>query len=255
MRTVLPIGLAVFVPMTAVPGRTQSSGDASQSSGAPSNTGATPAAGADNSQINSPDNPPISSLDQPSLETRILDRSFLAPGLHASQSLDTNVTNDFGNTKVEGVTRLLGSLALQKLSGRSSLALDYVAGVALYSRRALGANQVQQLDFADRFQWRTGYITFRDSFSYLPEGSFGFGSYGGTGVALNSGYGIGGGGLPGGGFGGFFGGVQSGGVGQIPRIDNTSIVDVTQALSRRSALTLAGSFGVVHFTDNSQGFI
>src|SRR5262249_39814060 len=95
---------------------------------------------------------------------------------------------------------------------------------------------------------------FRDSFSYLPEGSFGYGSYGGAGAQIGAGFGSIGG-LPGGGFAGFFGGGQVAALGQIPRINNTSIAGITQALNRRSSLTLAGAFSIVHFSDNSQGFI
>ena len=62
-----------------------------------------------------------------------------------------------------------------------------------------------------RILWRTGQLAIRDSFSYLPEGSFGFSSYGGAagfGSSLGNGLsgsgagtGLGGGlgsGLPGG---------------------------------------------------------
>jgi hypothetical protein len=252
----LSICLLMFALTFAAAGFGQSSNESGdQSSSPPTGTAAVPAAGTAGSPINSDENPPISGLDQPSLESRILNRSFLQPGLHASQALDTNIESEVGRTRIEGVTRLLGSLTLQKLASRSVLALDYIGGVALYSNRSLGSNQIQQLDFSDRLQWRTGYVTFRDSFSYLPEGSFGYGSYGGTGLTLGTGFGGIGTGLPGGGLGAFFGGGQFAALGQIPRINNTSVVDITQALSRRSAVTLAGAFSIVHFSDNPQGFI
>jgi len=228
---------------------------ADQTPSAQAGSSAAPAAGSIDTQVTSEENPPISGLDQPSFESKILNRSFLLPALHASQALDTNAESEAGRTRIEGVTRLLGSLTLQKLGSHSSLALDYLGGVALYSSRSIGSNQIQQVDFTDRLQWRTGYITFRDSFSYLPEGSFGYGAYGGTGAASGTGFGGVGGGLPGGGFSGFFGGGQFGAIGQVPRVNNTSIVDVVQALSRRSSLTLAGAFSLVHFSDNPQGFI
>lgn len=247
----------VFALLSVGIGFGQTTGEApDQTSPAPADTNAAPpAAGAVTGDITSEENPPISGLDQPSLESKILNRSFLLPALHASQALDTNVESEAGRTRIEGVTRLLGSLTLQKLGSRSNLALDYLGGVALYSSRSIGSNAIQQLDFTDRLQWRTGYVTFRDSFSYLPEGSFGYGAYGGTGATSGTGFGGIGGGLPGGGFGGFFGGGQFGALGQVPRINNTSILDVVQALSRRSALTVAGAFSLVHFSDNSLGFI
>src|SRR5215813_409353 len=169
----LSICLLMFALTFAAAGFGQSSNESGDQASSPqTGSAAVPAAGTAGSQINSDENPPISGLDQPSLESRILNRSFLQPGMHASQALDTNIESEVGRTRIEGVTRLLGSLTLQKLASRSVLALDYIGGVALYSSRALGSNQIQQLDFSDRLQWRTGYVTFRDSFSYLPEGSF-----------------------------------------------------------------------------------
>src|SRR2546427_9533149 len=36
-----------------------------------------------------------------------------------------------------------------------------------------------QLDVDQRINWKRGQLALRDSFSYLPEGTFGFGAYGG----------------------------------------------------------------------------
>src|SRR5207302_1896650 len=82
----------------------------------------------------------------------------------------------------------------------------------------------------------------------LPEGMFGFGSYGGAGAL--PGLGIGGGSL-GGGFGNFFGPGQFAALQQQPRLTNVSLADITQALSPRSKVTIAGSYGLVHFIDNN----
>ena len=210
---------------------------------------ATPPSSQDNTGQTSSDNPPISGLDQPALESRVAARSFLIPGLHISQAADSNVT---GASGVEGVTRVLGSLTLQRLWSHYDFALDYVGGGSFYTNRAVDAAQIQQLDSDQRILWRTGQLAIRDSFSYLPEGSFGYGAYGGTGTWEGMG-GILTGGLGGGTEFNFFGPGQFASVGQEPRITNLTLVDVTEEFSPRSSITATGSYGLVHFTDNVLG--
>lgn len=198
-------------------------------------------------------NPPISGLDLAPLGPTAGSRSFLIPGIEVSESLDTNVSGETGNARINGVTRVLGSLALQRLWSRYDLDLNYVGGGAFYSNRNITASQLHQLDSDQRILWRTGQLAIRDSFSYLPEGSFGYGSYGGASI------GGGLGGIPGGGLGGIpiglFGGGTLGSLGQAPRITNTAVVDVVEMLSPRSSVTVAGSYSLVHFTNNDLGFI
>lgn len=201
------------------------------------------------------ENPPISGVDQPALEPGLAPRSFLIPGAHISEAVDSNVGNGLGNEAVHGVTRVLGSVILQRLWKNYELSLGYVGGAALYSGFRESSSQVHQLDAVQRIQWRRGQLALRDEFSYLPEGSFGFGAYGGTGgYALGLGA-IGTGGLALSPLGNFFGPAQFGSVGQAPRITNVAAADVTQSLTARSAVTAAGSYGLVHFTDDRFGFI
>jgi hypothetical protein len=200
------------------------------------------------------DNPPISGLDLPNLDPNASSRSFLVPGVHVSQAVDTNIGSQVGGGAVQGVTRALGSLALQKLWSHYNLGLQYVGGGAYYNSQNIGLTQFHSLDGDQRYLWRTGQIVLRDSFSYLPEGSFGFGAYGGSGALSGvGGLGGSGGGITGiGSSGGALGGTgQLGSLGQAPRISNTTVVDVTQAVSPRSSVTAAGSFGLVHFTSDN----
>ena len=243
---------------TSTPGNDQgtSSPDNDQGTSTPA-----PAFGQDNSSAQlTNENPPISSLDQPSLEAPFAGRSFLVPSVQVSQSIDSNAGNAIGGSRLTGVTRGLGSVALQKLWSRFDLSLGYVGGGAYYTGRGTNFNQVHNLDAQQRYLWRTGQFSLRDTFSYLPEGSFGYESYGGAGNYLGlGGLGGAGGGSLGGGLGGtqfnFFGPGQFASLGQQPRITNVVIADVVQQLSPRSSVTAAGSYGLVHFTDNALGFI
>jgi hypothetical protein len=226
---------------------------ADNSQGAPN-----PAFGQNNPPPQSGENPPLSGLDQPSLEPQAAARSFLQPGAHISESVDSNLANDFGKSTVRGVTRVAGSLLLERYWSHYETALDYIGGAAFYSNFHRRTSQIQQLDAEQRIAWRRGQMVLRDSFSYLPEGSFGFGAFGGVGAYQSGLGGIGpiGGGVPGGAVGGIFGPGQFGSLGQTPRISNSAVADITESLSPRSSVTAAGGYGLVHFTDNNPlGFI
>jgi hypothetical protein len=203
-----------------------------------------------------PQNAPLSGLDPPSLGPLFPTHSFFIPGVHVSEALDTNAGQTSGDSAVTGVTRALGSLMLQKIGGRYVTALDYVGGVAFYTGFSPSVTQIQQFDAEQKILWRTGALTLRDRFSYLPEGSFGFGVYGESG-AYNLGLGGIGyvGGTLGQGLGGLFGLGEFASLSQSPRIDNLSVVDVVQSLSARSTITMAGGYEIVHFTDNTANFI
>ena len=218
----------------------------------PADNAPAPAFGQDNPPPQAEDNPPLSSLDSPSLEPHAAASSFLLPSAHVSQSLDSNLGGTSGNSSVHGVTRALGSLMLQRMWRHYETALDYSGGTAVYSGFSKRFNQVHQLAGEQRILWRTGQLALRDSFSYLPEGTFGYGSFGG---AYQSGLGGMGGGISGGSVGGIFGPGQFATLGQVPRITNSAIVDITEALTPRSSVTMAGGYGLVHFTGNNPRFI
>src|SRR5579864_311109 len=204
------------------------------------------------------DNPPISGLDQPSLEPSIQPRSMLLGGVEGSESGDTNIGSD-ARPAIHSVTRGLAGLTMQRLWNRYQLAAAYVGGVGYYNVSGIGVTQLQELQAQQSVLWKTGQFSVRDSFSYLPEGSFGYGSYGGAGGFQLGLGGIGEGmGVMGSGFGGHFGALgsgQFGSLGQAPRITNVALADVVENLSPRTSITAAGSYGLVHFTGAPEGFI
>jgi len=204
------------------------------------------------------DNPPISGLDQPSLDPKVTARSMLLGGVEVSESLDSNIGSD-ARPAWHSVTRGLGGLTMQRLWNRYQLAAAYVGGVGYYNRAGDGLKQIQQLQAQQSILWRRGQLTLRDSFSYLPEGSFGYGAYGGAGGFQLGLGGMGEGmGVLGSGFGGHYGVLgsqQLGSLGQAPRLTNVAVADLVESISPRASITAAGSYGVVHFTDDTQGLI
>ena len=245
------ICVGIFLALALRAGAAQDSSQAPPDSGQPS--GNPPAAAVGPGTSAAADNPPISSLDTPTLESPAAARSFLQPGVHLSQSVDSNVAGSTSSSSITGVTRALGSLELQRLWQNYQTSLAYIGGGAFYTSRSSSTTALHQLEIDQRVLWRTGELALRDSFSYLPEGSFGYGAYGGAGSIGSLG---GSGGLAGGGLGGssFFGPGQFASIGQQPRISNTALVQATESLNPRSSVTVTGSYGLVHYLDNAAGF-
>jgi hypothetical protein len=153
---------------------------------------------------------------------------------------------------------------MQKIWRQYQFGLDYIAGGDFYAgpkfTTATGrATQVHTFAANQRILWRTGQLAIRDSFDYLPEGTFGFSSYGGAGSfgsaigggvsGVGAGTGLGGG-LAGGTAGGL-GSIAYGSIGYQPRIDNSAVVDVVQGLSPRSTVTLAGGYNFTDYLNKS----
>jgi hypothetical protein len=226
-------GQDTSTPQTTDPPATGASTDTNpqQEPGTPP----TPAYGQENPPLPITENPPISGLDLPGLESHGAPLSYLQPGVHISESVDSNVSDALGGSRVRSITRAFGSLTLQRLWSNYDLALDYVGGVGYYDAPGLGAKLVQALNVNQKIKWKRGQLTLRDNFSYLPEGNFGL-AYGSLGSQQN---------LLGG---GFLGGGAFGSLGQVPRITNLSAAEISQSLSPKSAITLTGGYGFMHFT-------
>src|SRR5215469_2079544 len=184
-------------------------------------------------------NPPLSGLDLPSLEPHAAPLSYLQAGATASESANSNIANTPGGASTSSITRAEGSLALRRLWSNYDLALDYAGGAAYYNANGLGWKALQQMDVDQKISWKRGNLSLRDSFSYLPEGNFGasFGALGSSGMQ----------GLGSAGLGSFWGGAGLGNLGLAPRILNVSLVDATESLTPKSALTAAGGYAFTHF--------
>ena len=189
------------------------------------------------------ENPPLSGLDLPSLQEHAAPISYLQPGATFSESASTNVGNELGgSTSFSSITRGLGSLALKRLWSHYDLALDYVGGAAYYQKGGLGWKTLQDLGIDQKILWKRGQLQLRDSFSYLPEGTFGasYGSLGSVGVASMGSTG----------FSSFFSGSGLGALGLTPRIMNVSLAELSENLNPKSSLTATGGYAFTHFYGN-----
>lgn len=220
---------------TQVPGSTQSSG-----------TVPAPAFG-QNIPILNPENPPLSGLDEPNLQLRTASRSFISPAIQVGESGDSNAANQLNGSNSEAVSHVLGALDLQKFWPKSDFFLEYLGGAA-FGNDPYYARQLQAAGLEAVTRWRTGQVTLRDGFRYLPDGNFYAVSAGGL-----PGYGIATGvlglGLP-----GLFH-LEEASVGSIPRLSNTAALDVVQAITPRSAFTVIGAYANDHFFHNTDNLV
>ena len=219
----------------------QPSGSSGQDSGS-EQTEPTPAYGQETMPPPVGENPPISGLDAPALEPHAAPLSYLQPGATISESGDSNAGISLGSQAAQSLSRALGSVILQRLWSHYDLMLDYVGGAEYNTLKALGWKSLQQMDVDQKITWKRGQLSLRDNFSYLPEGNFG-GSYGSQGSQ-----GIGSLGTAG--FNGLLGGINLGTLGLAPRTTNVSVVDISENLTPKSAVTAAGAYAFTHFYGN-----
>jgi len=254
VRARLALAIVFLIAMPALRAQTSNQNSAST----------TPSSSGVDTTAEMSENPPVSGLDEPSFEPRFGTRSYLLPGVEVSEAVDSNESSVPGGNSVGNETYAVGSVDLQKLWKTHPFDLDYLGGVGWYTGPYGGAYQLQSLAATQRFLWRTGQLALRDSFGYLPEGTFGFDSFGGAGAFLaagnspiNNGGGVlNGSGIPGGGGGALLGFGQFGSIGNSPRISNLGVADITQYLSPRSALVITGAYGITNFTgSNSFGYL
>jgi hypothetical protein len=199
----------------------------------------TPAFGQDSPATPVAENPPISGLDLPGLEPHAAPLSYLQPGATVSESADSNVEGGLGGSSFRSITRGLGSLTLQRVWSNYDLAINYIGGVGYYNVHGLGWKLLQQMDLAQKITWKRGQLTIRDNFGYLPEGNFGD-AYGSFSSRNNPGTGLGS-------FSGFYGGSSFGALGQVPRLTNLSLAEVSQNLTPKSSVTATGGYAITHF--------
>ncbi|GAC1663319.1 MAG: hypothetical protein NVS9B4_17960 [Candidatus Acidiferrum sp.] len=186
-----------------------------------------------------PDNGPLTGIQTPTVGQQDLRHSYWVPGLQYGNTAQSSGYG--GSSGWTDTNYLAGNLTLLQAWSRSQLSLNYSGGGYISTDSVEGSGQFHQLGFVQSFELARWQLQFLDQFSYLPETAYGFG----TGTSL---------GLPG--IGGSLGfgtaGLETGPNQSIfnalgPRYSNTFATQATYALSRRSSITMAGSYGLLRF--------
>jgi len=171
-------------------------------------------------------------------------RSFMVAGFTLSESGEFIPASGASNSfQTYSTTRLYASLDLVKIIRRYSTAIAYRGGGFFYRDTGTpwSEYEVQQLTASENISWKRTKLTLDDSISDFPGASFGSSAFGGA-SSYNLGFGGSSSGIS-----DFFGFNDYGGLGEAPHFTNVALAQVTQALTPRTGITLAGAFAVTDY--------
>jgi hypothetical protein len=178
-------------------------------------------------------------------------RGYFLPSFQFSEMGDSNFSISTGHPGFETSDTLVGRINFMKVGRRNQTTVEYLGGAAIYNHHSELNSTMQQFGITESYQGRRWSLLLDDRATYLPESSFGFGGFG---------------------FGGALG-LDLGGAagsnlsnlsptlnpnaalltGRGSRTVNTSVVQVQYLAGARSSLTVAVSYGFLHF--NQGGLI
>jgi hypothetical protein len=172
-------------------------------------------------------------------------RSYFLPSLQVSEMADSNIRISSGQQRFEGATSVVARLSMYKVGRHFQTTADYLGGGLFYSHNSQLNSTMHQFGITESYQGRRWGFLLDDRASYLPESAFGFGGFGWAGSL-------------GGSLGGAFGSNLTGlnptfnPVSSLltirgSRIFNVVSTQVSYLVGPRSSITLAGSYGVLHF--------
>jgi hypothetical protein len=162
----------------------------------------------------------------------------LKVGVTYSELFDSNFQNSNGTAGWNAVSAFGGHFDLRRSGANSDLLFSYAGGAFIDPKNSAFDSSYHQFQAAETLQFRRLTVQLVDSFSFLPQSSFGFagGGYGGSpflGITIvNPGV------LPG-------QGILST---AANRLSNTVLAQAQYASSQRTAWTFSGSYGLLHFT-------
>ena len=193
------------------------------------------------------DQRPVTSVEPPSLGILSGGRSFLLPSLRLFQGGSTNAFGGPGNSGVAFMTTFSGGLAFQHVARRQQVSAEYTGGGQFQTVNNNLNSSFHRLGLTYRAGLGRWSLALIDHMQFANEA--GFGGIGGAGSPFRLG-----------GVGAYAGNLnqllvpsQSIYTNRGARISNTFTGEVQYAASRRSSLTVSGSYGLLHFLD--PGFV
>ena len=195
-----------------------------------------------------PDTRPLTGVQESTLGSPELRHSYWVPGFVYSNSVSSTALNQTTGSDWNSTSFIAGNVSLVQAWRHSQLSVNYTGGgfFSTASSQGNGSGYFHQFGLTQAFTWRRWELVLLDQFSYLPEAAFGFGA--GTGINAP---GIGGS------LGTVLPGLQSNyqpsqsifsSVGT--RYSNSVTAQAGYAISRRSSINVAASFGILRFVEN-----
>jgi hypothetical protein len=193
-----------------------------------------------------PDSRPLTGIQTLTLGSEQYRHSYWVPGFQYGNTIQSMTLA--GTAPVPGWSSdnyLAGNLSLLSTWSRAQLAVNYSGGGFLSTSNALGDGYFHELGVSQTFKWGRLSVALLDQFTYLPQALFGFGGA----IRL---------GVP---------GISTSLAPMSPdfvpnlvpsqsilastgtRYSNASAAELTYALDPRSAITMAGSYGFLHFLE------
>ena len=188
-----------------------------------------------------PDTTPLTGVEPISLGRAPLEHNYWQPQFKIFSTADSDELSASGSSGWGDFTSFLGGVDLHDESGMSNLTLSYLGGGTVSIGGEAGSSTVQQIGATEALSWRRLKLQFIDQFSLLPESSFGYTGLG-SGVSL-----------PGGGSIGLQPGLTPGDsilTTRGLRASNSFLTEADVTLDRRSSLTFAGGYSLLHYFDN-----
>ena len=192
-----------------------------------------------------PDSTPLTGLQLPTLGSPVLRHSYWVPGFqYASTFQSQNLSSSTSGWSANHY--IVGSLSLLEAWSHAELSLNYSGGGFISNDKTFGNGTYQQFGVIQDFNLGRLQVRLLDQFSYLPVSQFGFGgatglSTPGTGGPLVPS-------LPS--LGTNISPNQSIFSSSGPRYSNAFAPQITYALSERGSLTVAGSYGILRFSNS-----
>jgi len=167
----------------------------------------------------------------------------ITAGLSYSELFDSNFGNSTGGSAWDEISTIGGQFGLTRMGAGSALTLSYTGGGYIDPKHSGNDSTYHSFTVSEALQFRRWTLQLVDSFSYLPESSFGFGGAGGAsspflGITLLNPNLVPGQGII---------------TGPSNRFSNTAFGQISYLQSQRSTWTFGGSYGLLHFTNS--GFL
>jgi len=176
------------------------------------------------------------------------ERDQLVPEFRVIETVESNPNQLPDVSSVRSITRILGTVGVERVRNFTDLKLAYVGGGEIFNDPHGSADQnrqLQQVYLDAKLKWKRTTLRLVNAFSYLPEAPFGAASFGGVGVfqSMLGGYlsGLAGSGLY------QFSPAQFASIGNSPRLVNTSVMELEHHISPRAVLTATAAYGLVNF--------
>jgi hypothetical protein len=175
--------------------------------------------------------------------------SYFLPSFQFSEMGDSNFAINGGPQRFETINTFMGRLDFKKVERHSVTTLEFIGGGSIYNHHSELNSTSEQFGIAHSYQGRRWSFLLDDRATYLPESPYGYGGFGFAGALGPDLGGANGSNLSN--LNPAFSSTETLLTGRGSRILNTVVGQVQYKAGLHSAITLAASYGLLHFQSSS----